>query len=122
MEMINPTIVEGQVRGGTIEGVGGALWEELHYDENGQLLNTDLTSYLHPLAADVPDIRVTHIESPSPFTTLGTKGMGEGSAILPAAAIANAVEDALKSFNVKVDELPLTPERVLSLIKNAKQG
>jgi len=120
--MINPTIVNGQVHGGTIQGVGGALWEELYYDENGQLLNTDLTSYLHPLAADVPDVRVTHMESPSPYTALGSKGMGEGSAILPASVLANAVEDALKSFNVKVSDLPLKPERVLKLIKNSMQG
>lgn len=118
--LINPMIVDGQVHGGYVQGLGGALMEELKYDENGQLLNTDLTSYLHPLASDVPNIKVGHVQSPSPYTVLGTKGGGEGSTIMPVAVMINAVEDALKSLNVKVVDLPLTPERVLGLIKEAQ--
>lgn len=119
--LINPTICEGQVHGGYVQGIGGALMEELNYDEHGQLLNTDLTSYLHPLASDVPDIKITHIQSPSPFTTLGTKGGGEGGTIMPCAVIVNAVEDALRSFNVKVSDLPLTPERVMELLNASRK-
>ncbi|HMM74934.1 MAG TPA: xanthine dehydrogenase family protein molybdopterin-binding subunit [Gammaproteobacteria bacterium] len=117
--IINPTIVEGQLHGGYVQGIGGALLEEFHYDERGQLWNTDLTSYLHPLATDVPDVRCEHVISPSPYTALGTKGMGEGSAIMPVAAVVNAVEDALKPFGVRVSELPLTPERVIRLLKTS---
>ncbi|MBM4227067.1 MAG: xanthine dehydrogenase family protein molybdopterin-binding subunit [Gammaproteobacteria bacterium] len=117
--IINPTIVEGQLHGGYVQGIGGALMEEFHYDERGQLWNTDLTSYLHPLATDVPDIKCDHVISPSPYTTLGTKGMGEGSTIMPCAAMVNAVEDALKPFGVRVDQLPLTPERVIRLLKTS---
>jgi aerobic carbon-monoxide dehydrogenase large subunit len=117
--IINPMIVEGQLHGGYVQGIGGALMEEFHYDERGQLWNTDLTSYLHPLATDVPDIKCDHVFSPSPYTALGTKGMGEGSTIMPCAAMVNAVEDALKPFGVRVSELPLTPERVIRLLKSS---
>ncbi|MBC7342846.1 MAG: xanthine dehydrogenase family protein molybdopterin-binding subunit [Clostridia bacterium] len=115
--VINPTIVEGQIQGGTAQGIGGALMEELKYDSNGQLLNVDMSTYLHPTAMEIPDLKIAHIESPSPFTPLGSKGMGEGPTIAPPAAIANAVEDALSEFGVRVSELPLTPDRVFELIK-----
>lgn len=119
--IINPAIVEGQLHGGYVQGLGGALLEEFRYDERGQLWNTDLTSYLHPLATDVPNVRCDHVVSPSPFTTLGTKGMGEGSAIMPVAAMVNAVDDALRPFGVRVGELPLTPERVIDLLKTSSR-
>jgi len=118
--LINPTICEGQVQGGYVQGIGGALLEELEYDEYGQLLNTDLTSYLHPLASDVPDVKVVHIQSPSPFTPLGTKGGAEGGTLMSCAVVVNAVEDALRSFDVKISDLPLTPERVKGLLNAAQ--
>jgi carbon-monoxide dehydrogenase large subunit len=119
--LINPMIVRGQVMGGVAQGIGGALMEELRYDENGQLLNADLTTYLLPTTMEIPDIEVDHIESPSPFTPLGTKGMGEGGAIASPAAVVNAVEDALAPFGVRVRELPLTPERVFGLIEEGRR-
>lgn len=118
--IINPMIAEGQVVGGVAQGIGGALLEELRYDANGQLLNTDFSSYLCPTAMEIPDIEVAHIENPSPFTPLGTKGMGEGGTIPSPAAVANAVEDALAPFGVRVGDLPLTPERVYGWIQEAR--
>lgn len=114
--VINPTIVEGQIRGGVTQGIGSALWEHFVYDENGQPLTITLADYLLPLAPEIPDIEIHHIETPSPITPFGMKGMGEGGAIGPAAAIANAVRNAL---GVPVDETPLTPNRIWSLIRVA---
>ena len=93
--MINPLIVDGQVHGGTAQGIGGALLEHLVYDENGQMLSQTLMEYLLPSALDVPSIEVHHLETPAPFTIGGIKGMGEGGAIAPLPALANAVSDAL---------------------------
>ncbi len=118
--IINPMIVDGQVSGGVAQGIGGTLLEELHYDENGQLLNSDFSTYLCPTTMEVPDIEVQHLESPSPFTPLGTKGMGEGGTIPSPAAIANAVEDALSPFGVRVGDLPLSPQRVLGFIREGQ--
>ncbi len=114
-KMVNPMIVDAQVAGGVAQGIGNALYEHLQYDENGQLLTTSFMDYLMPTAADVPNIEVGHLETLSPLTVLGVKGMGEGGAIAPPAAIANAVADALESFGAKVTELPLNPERVWKL-------
>jgi 2-furoyl-CoA dehydrogenase large subunit len=109
---LNPLIVEGMVHGSTVHGIGAALLEELRYDENGQLLTSTFMDYLKPTAADVPDIEVGRLESPSPFTPLGLKGVGEGGSIPGPAAVANAVEDALAPFDVTIRSLPITPERV----------
>ena len=109
---MNPLIVEGMVHGSTAHGMGAALLEEFRYDAQGQLLTATFMDYLKPTALDVPDIRVDRLETPSPFTPLGAKGVGEGGAIPGPAAVANAVEDALASFGVTVRSLPLTPERV----------
>lgn len=115
--VINPTIVEGQVHGGIAQGVGSALFEEFVYDADGQLRTTTLLDYLLPTPTDVPSIEVHHLETPSPFTVHGLKGMGEGGAIGPGAAIAAAVEDAIRPLTpAHVDRLPLTPERVLGWI------
>jgi carbon-monoxide dehydrogenase large subunit len=111
--MINPMIVEGQVQGGTVQGLGGALLEELVYDESGQLLTSTFADYLLPSLTDVPMIEVFHIETLSPLTPLGNKGMGEAGAIGPMAAIGNAVSDALGCC---VTEVPLTPKRVWALV------
>jgi carbon-monoxide dehydrogenase large subunit len=112
---INPTIVAGQVRGGVAQGIGGALYEEVLYDEDGQLLNGTLADYLVPTAEEVPAIELDSLETPSPLNALGVRGVGEGGAIVPPAAIANAVEDALSRAGVVVRRTPLTPPYVHSL-------
>ena len=114
---MNPIIVVGQVHGGVAQGVGGALYEEMVYDEAGQLLTGSLMDYLVPSATDLPPIDTVHLEYPSPRNPLGIKGLGEGGAISPPAAIANAVEDALQSFGVKITETPVSPSRLLALIQ-----
>ena len=122
--MINPMIVEGQIFGGVAQGIGSALFEEVLYDDNGQPLSTTLADYLVPTFTDVPDFRVAHLQTPSPHTIGGIKGMGEGGAIAPGAVIAAAIEDAISSLGrVVVTQLPLTPERVLAYIDAAtRQG
>ncbi len=106
--MINPLIVDGQVHGGVAQGIGGALLEEFVYDESGQLTTTTFKDYRLVGTTDVPRIDVSHLETPSPSTHLGTKGMGEGGAIAPGAAIAAAVADALEPLGYAfVNELPL---------------
>jgi carbon-monoxide dehydrogenase large subunit len=116
-KVINPVIVEGQIHGGVAQGVGGALGEEMVYDEQGQLLTGSLMEYAVPTAMDLPPIDTVHLEYPSERNPLGIKGLGEGGAISPPAAIANAVEDALQPFGVKVTETPLSAARVLALIR-----
>jgi aerobic carbon-monoxide dehydrogenase large subunit len=118
--VINPMIVEGQVRGGVVQGIGTALYEEIPYDEQGQPLVGTFSDYLMPGSAEMPEIKVAHTETPTPFTEYGVKGMGEGGAIAPAAAIANAVRDALGSIGAEVNETPLTPRRVLAAIRAAR--
>jgi carbon-monoxide dehydrogenase large subunit len=118
--VINPLIVDGQVVGGVAQGIGGALLEELRYDAHGQLLTASLMDYLVPTSEELPPFTLGHVESPSPRNPLGFKGLGEGGAISPPAAIANAVEDALAPFGVEVTATPLTPERVRALIDAAR--
>jgi 2-furoyl-CoA dehydrogenase large subunit len=109
---LNPLIVEGMVHGSTVHGIGAALLEEFRYDQGGQFLTSTFMDYLKPTAADVPMIEVGRLETPSPFTPLGLKGVGEGGSIPAPAAVANAVEDALAPFDVTIRSLPITPERV----------
>jgi 2-furoyl-CoA dehydrogenase large subunit len=111
--LLNPLIVEGQVRGGFAHGVGAALFERIVYDEDGNLLTGTFMDYLCPTAADVPSLRMEHLETQSPFTALGAKGLGEGTTMSAPVAIANAVADAL---GVDALELPLTPARVWELL------
>jgi len=119
--MINPMIVEGQIFGGVTQGIGTALFEELIFDENGQPLSSTFSDYLIPTMTDVPDFAVSHLETPSPFTVGGIKGMGEGGAIAPGAVVASAIEDALSPIGrVTVTRLPLTPERVLTYLDQAR--
>jgi carbon-monoxide dehydrogenase large subunit len=115
--VINPTIVEGQVHGGVAQGVGGALFEEMVYDETGQLLTGSLMDYATPKADDLPLIETVHLEFPSPRNPLGVKGLGEGGAISPPAAIANAIEDALTLYGVRVTETPVTAARIVALLQ-----
>jgi carbon-monoxide dehydrogenase large subunit len=115
--MINPLIVDGQVHGGAVQGIGGAMMEHLVYDENGQLLSQTMMEYLLPSALDVPTIEVHHLQTPSAFTLGGFKGMGEGGAIAPLPALANAVSDALAPLGISIDALPLSPDRLRRLIE-----
>ena len=117
--IINPVIVEGQIHGGVAQGVGGGLLEEMVYDEQAQLLTGTFMDYLVPTAMELPAIETVHLEYPSPRNPLGLKGIGEGGAISPPAAIANAVEDALAPFGVRVTRTPLGPSVVLGLIEQA---
>lgn len=117
--LINPMIVEGQIVGGVAQGIGGALYEELTYDENGQLTAQSLLDYCMPSARQLPKIRMAHLHTPSPLNPLGVKGLGEGGAMAPPAAIANAVEDALGHLGVRVDATPLGPSRIAHLLRTA---
>jgi carbon-monoxide dehydrogenase large subunit len=117
--VIHPVIVEGQITGGVVQGIGGALLEELVHDSTGQLISGSFGDYLLPRATDVPMIDVIHQESPSPLNPLGVKGVGEGGTIAVAAAIAAAVEDALSPFGVHLTACPVTPDRVRQLLREA---
>ena len=112
--LLNPLLVEGQVRGGFAHGVGAALYEQVVHDEDGTLLSGSLMDYLCPTGADLPPLTIGHRETPSPFTTLGAKGLGEGTTMSAPAAIGNAVADALGVEDV---EVPLTPSRVWRLLE-----
>jgi aerobic carbon-monoxide dehydrogenase large subunit len=103
-----------------VQGLGTALYEEIPYDENGQPLASTFLDYLIPGAPEAPDVRVLHMETPSPHTRFGIKGMGEGGAIAPPAAVANAVNDALRPLGAELAETPITPERVLTAILAAE--
>lgn len=117
--IINPMIVDGQVHGGVAQGIGAALFEELIYDEEGQLLSASLVDYVIPSAPEVPLMDVVHVESESAVAG-GFRGMGEGGTIGAPAAIANAIADALSPFAIDVSILPMTPDRIFKLIQNAK--
>jgi len=118
--LINPLIVDGQVHGGVAQGIGGALFEHLVYDETGQLLSQTLMEYLLPTTEEIPNLEVLHLTTPSPYTVGGFKGLGEGGAIAPMATLANAVTDALAPLGIRVRALPLTPDRILDLIDQAQ--
>ena len=110
--VVNPMLVEGQIHGGTVQGLGGALLEEFSYDMDGQLLTGSFMDYLLPTASDVPHLDVIHLHHPSPLNPLGVKGVGEGSAIAPPVVIANAVSDALVPFKVEFNATPVKPEQI----------
>jgi 2-furoyl-CoA dehydrogenase large subunit len=118
--LINPMIVEGQIYGGALHGLGGALYEELAYDDDGQLLTGTFMDYLVPTATEAPVIDIAHVISPSPLTTLGSKGLGESSSMTVPAVIANAVSDALAPLGIRITELPMTPTRLHALIRDAR--
>jgi carbon-monoxide dehydrogenase large subunit len=116
--MINPNVVEGQIAGGTVQGIGGALYEHLEYDDAGNPVTTTLMDYLVPTMAEVPVLEYGHVETPSPGPG-GYKGVGEGGAIGAPPAVVNAVADALAPFGVQVTDLPLTPSTIVSLLADA---
>jgi carbon-monoxide dehydrogenase large subunit len=111
--VINPQLVDEQIRGGIVQGLGAALFEELHYDAGGQLLNGSMADYLVPMAGEMPDMIIAHVETPTLESELGAKGAGEAGTAGAAAAVMNAINDALRPFGGEVTSMPFTPERVL---------
>jgi len=118
--MINPKVVEGQIFGGVVQGLGGVLYEHMPYDAHGNPLASTFVDYLLPTACEVPTIEVGHIESLA-ANPLGVKGMGEGGAIASPAAVINAVADALAPLGVTISGSPLGPKQILDLIAAAGQ-
>jgi carbon-monoxide dehydrogenase large subunit len=114
--VVNPMLVEGQVIGGAVQGIGGALLEEFKYDPQGQLVTVSLADYLLPTASDVPSLQLVHQHSPSPLNPFGVKGVGEGGAIAPPVAIANAVCDALSSYGMEINMTPVRPEQIVRAV------
>src|SRR2546426_3109298 len=118
-KVINPLIVEGQIHGGVAQGVGGALYEELVYDEQGQPRTQSLLEYVMPTAEQVPSMKIANLVTPSPLNPLGVKGIGEAGALAPPAAITAAVEDALRPFGARITGTPLRPEDIFRLMQGA---
>jgi carbon-monoxide dehydrogenase large subunit len=120
--LVNPMIVDGQIYGGLAQGIGTALYEEIPFDADGQPLATTLADYLLPGPTEVPEPRLDHMETPSPYTMFGVKGIGEGGAIAPPAAIANAVNDALRPLGVELLHSPISPRRVVEAVLAARDA
>ncbi len=120
--VINPMVVEGQIVGGVVHGVGNAFFERMIYDDQAQPLSTHFGEYLLPLATDSPNVEVLHMETPSPLNPLGLKGAGEGGTIAAIAALLSAVENALEPFGVHIAEAPITPQRIVELLGEAARG
>jgi len=120
--LLNPMIVDGQVLGGLAQGIGTALYEEMPFDDAGQPLAGTLADYLIPGAGELPPVRIEHMETPSPWTRFGQKGLGESGAIGPPAAIVNAINDALAPMGAEVLDLPATPARILAAIEEARMA
>lgn len=118
--VINPLVVEGQVHGGVAQGIGGAFYERLVYNEDGQIINASFMDYLIPTAAEIPAIVVDHVETPSPLNPLGMKGAGEAGVIPVPALFASAVDDALSPFGLRIREMPLHPRRLYELLQEAR--
>jgi carbon-monoxide dehydrogenase large subunit len=111
--VLNPMLLDEQARGGAVQGIGAALYEECLYSPEGQLLNGSLADYLVPLATEMPDMTVDHVETPTRTSELGAKGAGECGTAGAMGAVMNAVNDALRPLGAKVTRLPMTPERIL---------
>jgi aerobic carbon-monoxide dehydrogenase large subunit len=118
-KLVNPMIVDGQIYGGFAQGIGTALYEEMPFDQSGQPLASTFADYLLPGPTEVPSPRLDHMETLAPYTEFGVKGIGEGGAIAPPAAIVNAVNDALRRLNVELLHSPITPRRILTAIAQA---
>jgi CO/xanthine dehydrogenase Mo-binding subunit len=114
--VVNPMVVEGQIHGGVAQGIGGALYEKIVYDRDGQLLTGSFMDFLMPTALEVPMMEIGHIETRSPLNPLGIKGVGEAGTIPVAPLVAEAIDDALAPFGVRVREMPLSPDRILELL------
>lgn len=120
--MINPMIVEGQVRGGVAQGIAAALYEQLIFDDEGQPLSSTLIDYLVPTAAEIPSVEILHLETPCEYTETGGKGVGEGGTMGAPGTIATAVADALMHLGIEIDSLPITPDRLRAAIKQEHEG
>jgi carbon-monoxide dehydrogenase large subunit len=120
-KVINPVVVEGQVHGGVAQGIGGAFFERLVYNDEGQIINASFMDYLLPTAAEVPPIAVDHVETPSPLNPLGVKGAGEAGVIPVSALFASAIDDALSVYGMRIREMPLHPNRLFELLQE-QQG
>lgn len=120
-KVINPVVVEGQVHGGVAQGIGGAFFERLVYNDEGQIINASFMDYLLPTAAEVPPIAVDHVETPSPLNPLGVKGAGEAGVIPVPALFASAIDDALSVYGMRIREMPLHPNRLFELLQE-QQG
>lgn len=118
--VINPMLVDEQIRGGVVQGIGGALYEECQYSPEGQMLNATMADYMVPMAAEMPDITVAHVETPTKTSVLGAKGAGEAGTGGAPAAILNAVNDALSPLGTSLWQMPMTPERVLAALDAAR--
>ncbi len=119
--LINPMIAEGQIHGGVAQGIANALYEEIIYDETGNILTTTLADYLPPTSHEIPPIEIFHLETLTGDTITQAKGLGEGGAIGAPAAIVNAINDALSPFRVSLDEIPVTPQRIHAALEMAKE-
>jgi carbon-monoxide dehydrogenase large subunit len=120
--MINPMIVDGQVQGGIAQGIGTAIFEEIPYSDMGQPLATTFADYMIPCSSEIPTVRIAHSVTPAKVTEYGVKGVGEGGAIAPPAAIANAVTDAFREIGARFNETPLTPRRVSDAVAEARRA
>ncbi|GHH99249.1 xanthine dehydrogenase family protein molybdopterin-binding subunit [Neobacillus kokaensis] len=120
-KLLNPLVVKGQVHGGISNGIGNALYEEIVYDNQGQLLTSTLMDYLVPSSCEVPEMKIGHVETPSPLNPLGAKGAGESGTIPVPAVIQSAVEDALRAWNIKVENIPVKPAHLKDLMRKAKE-
>ena len=118
--MVNPLLVKGQIHGGVVQGLGQALFEDLVYDANGQLLSGTLTDYAVPKASFLPSLELDRTETPSPVNPLGVKGAGETGTIASSAAVVNAVMDALRPFGIRHLDMPLTPPRILRALQETQ--
>jgi aerobic carbon-monoxide dehydrogenase large subunit len=115
--LINPMLVDEQIRGGVVQGIGAALYEECLYDAQGQMLNANMADYLVPMSGEMPDIVCAHIETPTKQSQLGAKGVGEAGTAGAPAAVMNAINDALAPMGVRVARMPFTPQRILEALK-----
>jgi aerobic carbon-monoxide dehydrogenase large subunit len=120
--LINPMIVDGQVMGGAVHGIGNALFEHMVFDDGGQPQTVTLAEYIMPSAPEAPTIDIIHMESPTPLNPLGVKGAGEGGTIPATSAIASAVDDALRDFNFRVTDLPITPSYIVEQIAKSRSA
>ena len=114
--LINPLLVEEQVRGAIVQGLGDVLYEHSHYDADGQLLNGTMTDYLVPMAGEMPDIVLDHVITPTSETTLGAKGAGESGTAAAPSTIFNAVNDALLPLGARIKAIPITPDSILAAL------
>ena len=119
--ILNPMLVDGQIYGGAAHGIGGTFYEEFRYNEDGQLVTGNFMDYLCPTATETPQMTIDHIETPSPFSLLGAKGLGEGNSMSAPAALANAVSDAVRPLGLSITELPITPSTLFSAIHERRE-